>query len=683
MKKQIMSWIRPLAISSLFLILISVQLSAFGVINIRTEPNQINKLVKENKDTPLNPEMVGEKDKVSEPDTNIIGREGVAKEDASVKSTKDIDKQIVQSIFEMDKAAAGKDSAAPAEPLPAGLKDDIGAEYAEWISLYYPEKDLVTYKNKIMVKGINRYLTGVFVNGKKINVASDGRFSSEAVLSDAGKQNVILSFTTPKYEILNIRRKVLRVIAPSDIEDYPSYKTTLTNFYNTDLIHNAQNKPLSTPVTRADLAYFTTKIMGVKPGLVNLPVYMDVLPDHFAAPSIQYVADNSLMAEYPDNTFKPSKSVKKMEYIITIARALNLPMHKLVAKLPYSDVDSSHWTAKYVKAALDAGYIKPAPVLLPDKDMTMADLAMMAVNLPAVQTAIANVVNFRNGFGMSAEELAAYTTPVQNFLNGRYTAVQTQKNLVFDSPKPNQFVYSNAVTFKGTINPAQTFTINDLEIMPNVNGVFQKDFPVGKGKNLFVIRALDQVSTMAVNVMASYQDLQGHWLENAAAKLRAINVASDAQNYYPRRSLTRKEMAVFLTRAFDLKLSNANYQSSARDLKANSPYDNAVRTVLENGILTLDKKSQFNPDKKVTRAEALVAVIRASKTKSQTASFFPYRDVLKNHWVRPFVETALSARMITAMDRYYPSRAINRAEFSALLMKTNRVQEKIKAIMNK
>ena len=58
---------------------------------------------------------------------------------------------------------------------------DIQNNSKAQISILYPEKNFVTTNDILKIKGINRYLGKIMINGDLINTRPDGRFYHELI----------------------------------------------------------------------------------------------------------------------------------------------------------------------------------------------------------------------------------------------------------------------------------------------------------------------------------------------------------------------------------------------------------------------------------------------------------------------------------------------------------------------
>ena len=94
------------------------------------------------------------------------------------------------------------------------IGETIDERYDNQLKLIYPEPDTLILKPSIQVKGINRFLTKVFVNDVNLRLRKDGRFYHELEIEEYGKQSVYITFLRPDLEPYTVRRKVIRLMSP-------------------------------------------------------------------------------------------------------------------------------------------------------------------------------------------------------------------------------------------------------------------------------------------------------------------------------------------------------------------------------------------------------------------------------------------------------------------------------------
>jgi hypothetical protein len=559
--------------------------------------------------------------------------------------------------------------------------------YGSDIKLVLPETDLITVKSRIKIKGSNRYLTDVFVNGKKIEVRNDGRFFYDFELPKFGKQVVYVTFTTPDYGIVNVKRKIIRLYSPSDIDSFSLERKMYVYFFNIPYIYDpAHVRKLGDYLTRADLANFILMKSGANVVPPDIPVFEDVPEDYWAADAIQYVVDNSIMLEFPDGNFKPDRPVSKIEYIIALVRAGGYPLDRSKEKLPYNDVDVNHWTAKFIRAARNHKFIPDAVALRIHDKLTLSDFILLIKDFSFIQEEIADLLDYNIGFDTEGSLKEQVVERITLYLEKKKEAIAKKKKLDINTPQNNQIILGNNIEFKGNIFPSQIFYINDKRVLPDVDGKFRLLLAVEYGQNDFKIKALGEERSISVFALKQYKDLIGHWAGDTASKLRFFGVFEDKANFLPKKVVSRGEFASKLVKTFGLtKTEDVSFQP--KDVISDDPFYDDILIVISAGILKGDNKGLFKSKKSISKAEALTAIVRACQFETDNSvadeSGFPFMDVSKTHWVKPYLSEALKHKIVTSRAYFFPRKPLWRAELAAMLGKVPIMQKKFEEVFPK
>jgi len=77
--------------------------------------------------------------------------------------------------------------------------------------------------------------------------------------------------------------------------------------------------------------------------------FSDLSPNHKYYEAIMYLADKGIVAGYPDKTFKPDKTVTRVESLKFILEGIDA--HLTAGGLPFDDVSAKEWYSKYLFTA--------------------------------------------------------------------------------------------------------------------------------------------------------------------------------------------------------------------------------------------------------------------------------------------------------------------------------------------
>jgi hypothetical protein len=102
--------------------------------------------------------------------------------------------------------------------------------------------------------------------------------------------------------------------------------------------------------------------------------------DHWAKDSIEYIKSLGHMQGYSDGAFRPDQSITRAEFIIVLAKSLNLTINDNTSK-SFSDT-GSHYAKAYINAAVARNIILPSEYpngLKPDDPIKRSEVAAMLV----------------------------------------------------------------------------------------------------------------------------------------------------------------------------------------------------------------------------------------------------------------------------------------------------------------
>ncbi|MNI69860.1 S-layer protein precursor [compost metagenome] len=170
----------------------------------------------------------------------------------------------------------------------------------------------------------------------------------------------------------------------------------------------------------------------------------------------------------------------------------------------------------------------------------------------------------------------------------------------------------------------------------------------------------------------SIADLINHWAQASveqAVSLKIVNGYEDG-TFRPNGEINRAEFTTLLSRALKLeetqqKLSFTDEQGIPLWVKPH------LASVVEAGIIGGYDDGSFRADRKISRAELAVIVVRALKLKVDANAQPSFSDTnLIPQWAQAEVVTAYQAGIISGRDhnQYAPNESATRAEAVSLIM---------------
>ncbi|MBN3908847.1 MAG: S-layer homology domain-containing protein [Nostoc sp. NMS1] len=159
----------------------------------------------------------------------------------------------------------------------------------------------------------------------------------------------------------------------------------------------------------------------------------DVSSDYWARPFIQALADNNVIAGFPDGSFRPNQAVTRAEFAALIQKAF--PNQNRIRQLSaggFRDVPAGYWASSVIQYAYETGFLAgyPGNVFSPNQQ------------IPKVQALVA----LTSGLGLTASstgtstDLNTYYTDASSIPQYAVASVTsaTQSNIVVNYPDVKQ-----------------------------------------------------------------------------------------------------------------------------------------------------------------------------------------------------------------------------------------------------
>ncbi|PKL36289.1 hypothetical protein CVV38_00050 [Candidatus Peregrinibacteria bacterium HGW-Peregrinibacteria-1] len=177
-------------------------------------------------------------------------------------------------------------------------------------------------------------------------------------------------------------------------------------------------------------------------------------------------------------------------------------------------------------------------------------------------------------------------------------------------------------------------------------------------------------------VVASFEDVRGHWAESFVEELREKGVVSGKGDgsFAPEDSITRAELLKMVMEAYEISVEEASV-SSFSDVSVNdwfSPYVESART---GGYISGYADGTFRPNDAVNRAEALVIMLRASEMALNFGEEASFADVSENAWYADFVSFAVEWGIVAGYGdgNFGPSDNLTRAQAAKVIVLMTRI----------
>jgi hypothetical protein len=185
-------------------------------------------------------------------------------------------------------------------------------------------------------------------------------------------------------------------------------------------------------------------------------------------------------------------------------------------------------------------------------------------------------------------------------------------------------------------------------------------------------RSLYRLRVNAEKLAGDFRDIAGHWAEDAILRLHALGLVSGTGNwrFEPDRSISRAEAVALIVRS----LANAGSSTGRiayRDVSEQHWAYKAILQATAAGIVNGMPDGTFGPSRPVTRAEASVMVGRSLGLAPIGAASSPFADLEASHWAAPMISRMKEEGLLSGSPGglIRPDDPISRAEFSVLLLR--------------
>jgi len=154
---------------------------------------------------------------------------------------------------------------------------------------------------------------------------------------------------------------------------------------------------------RVDLMMLTTRLKGLTekietPEKVFENPFKDLKANHWAAPYAVVAKQLGITKGYPDGTFKPYQSTRRIEGVLMVSRFSGYTEEKAIEK-PFLDIPGRHWGVAEITTAKYHGLLKYLKGSLGPKELiTRAEIAELISETPLGKEEITKLFNFEIGY---------------------------------------------------------------------------------------------------------------------------------------------------------------------------------------------------------------------------------------------------------------------------------------------
>jgi uncharacterized protein YjdB len=131
--------------------------------------------------------------------------------------------------------------------------------------------------------------------------------------------------------------------------------------------------------------FVLTTALGAFPLQASAATVLSDVNGHWAQSQIETMITKGVVAGYPDNTFKPDKTITRAEFITMTNKAFSFTT---TAEINYPDVNVNDWFAKEITIAKAAGYISGYldGTMKPNSEITRQEVATIITQILKLDT---------------------------------------------------------------------------------------------------------------------------------------------------------------------------------------------------------------------------------------------------------------------------------------------------------
>ncbi|MCT7975815.1 S-layer homology domain-containing protein [Laspinema olomoucense] len=105
--------------------------------------------------------------------------------------------------------------------------------------------------------------------------------------------------------------------------------------------------------------------------------FPDVQPNYWASPFIEGLAQEDIVAGYPDGTFRPNQNIEREEFAALIRQAFEVTEKRQISSgSEFNDVPENHWAVPAIEEAYQGGFMNAFSnnkLFYPQREMTRAE----------------------------------------------------------------------------------------------------------------------------------------------------------------------------------------------------------------------------------------------------------------------------------------------------------------------
>ncbi|NDC82633.1 S-layer homology domain-containing protein [bacterium] len=589
-------------------------------------------------------------------------------------------------------------------PISGVVVETLDGSLGDKFTLYSPSTNWVTSQNRLIVKGINRLLTPVYVNGKFVPLRKDGRFFAE-IPCEPGLQSTFITFELADGKhIVTIKRHGYRYsAAPSKgaLDWDPEVVVNLK------LAGDISTRSLSSSISRGEFADYLSKVVvsGANRRIITRPLNVDLDPPVVGG-AVDWVVNAGFMDAFPDNDFRGDSDLSVVEYAVAMVKVTRQPL--LEVPLP-KKVSIPKWVWRYLNSAQRAGFLNASQLKSPTASVSLATVGLGIRRLPQYE------LLYQLGAGSlkdSDSDRAALKKHLFAIVDHKTKSMATTiaaksvnipgKSIVSrmsgDQPISDIRLPDSRASIATPTTPVSPSTrpISDLTLTapePKVHSYLVADSPSQSSQlvsaNQSTHRINDPVAdelTVTGSPMSLFLDIKGHWIEGTAQRMLSLRLldhwpvpeGKPTGNFYPKSPMSKGDFLTFAVDIFGIPDGTSTGNRRLPDVLSENGRSVSINQLVAASVINGNRAGRLQLARNLTRIEALVILQRLSGYQPEPpVDNGTGKDSNRNAWYTPYVERAIAEKWISA-GYYSPNSVISRAELLALVAKMPVISQRLK-----
>ena len=195
---------------------------------------------------------------------------------------------------------------------------------------------------------------------------------------------------------------------------------------------------------------------------------------------------------------------------------------------------------------------------------------------------------------------------------------------------------------------------------------------------LALVYSIQPLSVSAATVGVQKQT---YWYSDALQGLVANGVLSNKEEFKPNKVISRGEFVQLIYESQDAKPIEKERQSFT-DIKKEDPYFAAVMTLAEQGVFSGYSDGTFRPANPLTRAQMAVMVSKAYDLKESDKNSLPFSDIDSNHWAFSQISKLYYADIVKGNEKnqYAPNQHLTWSHAVGIIYKALQYEDKSSVI---